>query len=275
MFRDEPSPTPEQLLSSGDRLHFAGFVLDPAAETLTGPGGLIALAPLPFRLLVHLARNAGRLVTHEELWREVWLGRHVEFDAALTTAIRKVRLALGDTNPSRRLIEAVPRRGYRFVATVRPESRTPVRSRFRLLAASFASLGIVLMGTFVLRTATGADRIAVGIEVDGSAHLRHEAVSVLEAHPDLRVAKGDRANAVLRLALNPASNMLDATITLANEATPAWRARLAVSGEGAGPDAAAGVRDLAAEASRLIPHLAGSDAEASATSSEVVVTREL
>jgi DNA-binding winged helix-turn-helix (wHTH) protein len=58
------------------------------------------------------------LVTRDEIRQAVWGGRHLEFDQALNFAVRRLRKALGDDDPSRRIIETVPRRGYRLAGPV-------------------------------------------------------------------------------------------------------------------------------------------------------------
>ena len=42
----------------------------------------------------------------------------VEFDNAINTGIRKLRIALGDSNEHPKYIETIARRGYRFIAPV-------------------------------------------------------------------------------------------------------------------------------------------------------------
>ncbi len=56
----------------------------------------------------------------------------MEFDAALNTAVRKLREALNDSADNPRFLETIPRRGYRFVAPVvgspEPQAVTPIQS---------------------------------------------------------------------------------------------------------------------------------------------------
>ena len=64
-------------------------------------------------------KNSGGLVTREELRQQVWPeDTFVDFDHALNTAITKIRIALGDQADNPRLVETMPRRGYRFIAPV-------------------------------------------------------------------------------------------------------------------------------------------------------------
>jgi DNA-binding winged helix-turn-helix (wHTH) protein len=68
-------------------------------------------------VLVCLARSPGRVVTKDELVREVWDGRFVS-DDVVWRSVRELRRALGDETRAPRYIETIPRRGYRLLAAV-------------------------------------------------------------------------------------------------------------------------------------------------------------
>jgi len=61
----------------------------------------IKLQEQPFRVLVELAANAGKVVSREELQQKLWpADTFVDFDVGLNTAIRKLRQALNvDSRP--------------------------------------------------------------------------------------------------------------------------------------------------------------------------------
>jgi len=76
----------------------------------------------PLQVLVSLLERPGELLTREELRQRVWPeDTFVDFDHALTTAVKKIRLALNDDADAPRYLETVPRRGYRFIAPVQTE----------------------------------------------------------------------------------------------------------------------------------------------------------
>jgi TolB-like protein/DNA-binding winged helix-turn-helix (wHTH) protein/Flp pilus assembly protein TadD len=77
-------------------------------------------------VLVCLARSPGRVVTKDELVREVWDGRFVS-DDVVWRSVRELRRALGDETRAPRYIETIPRRGYRLLAPVAeiPETAGP------------------------------------------------------------------------------------------------------------------------------------------------------
>jgi DNA-binding winged helix-turn-helix (wHTH) protein len=98
---------------------FGLFGADTQQRVLTKNGLRVRLQDQPFQVLALLLERPGEIVTREELREKLWSSdTYVEFDAGLNTAIKKLRLALGDSADNPRFIETVHRRGYRFVAPV-------------------------------------------------------------------------------------------------------------------------------------------------------------
>ncbi len=95
------------------------FEADLDRRELSKNGARVRLQEQPFQILQMLLERPGEIVTREELQEKLWPGdTFVEFDAGLNTAIKKLRTALGDAADNPLFIETVPRRGYRFVASV-------------------------------------------------------------------------------------------------------------------------------------------------------------
>jgi DNA-binding winged helix-turn-helix (wHTH) protein/Tfp pilus assembly protein PilF len=104
-------------------IRFGIFEINLAAAELRKKGARIKLQEQPFQVLAALLRRPGEIVTKEELKEKIWADdTFVDFDHSLSTAVNKIREALGDSATSPRFIETVPRRGYRFIggATVAP-----------------------------------------------------------------------------------------------------------------------------------------------------------
>ena len=99
-------------------LAFGLFTLDAAERLLLKEGRVVPLTPKAFDLLAVMVRNAGRLLSKDELIKEVWPDAFVE-ESNLTYNVFTIRKALGEVEADR-YIETVPRRGYRFVAPVTP-----------------------------------------------------------------------------------------------------------------------------------------------------------
>jgi formylglycine-generating enzyme len=90
-------------------LRFDCFSLDLTRGSLRKGEQDIDLRPKAFDVLRHLAQNAGRLVSKQELYDAVWPNIAVS-DDSLVQCIRELRHKLGDDG--HRLIKTVPRRGY-------------------------------------------------------------------------------------------------------------------------------------------------------------------
>jgi len=97
-------------------LRFDGFAMDLTRRVLLRGETPVALRPRSFELLACLARNAGRVVTKDELMAAVWPGVVVT-DESLARCVSDIRAALGDG--AQHLVKTVPRRGYVFAAPTR------------------------------------------------------------------------------------------------------------------------------------------------------------
>lgn len=105
--------------SSRARFRFAEFGVDVCSRELRKHGERIHLQEQPFQVLVLLLSRRGDVVSREELRAEIWpKGTFVDFDHGLNTAIKKIRVALGDNANVPRYVETIPRRGYRFLESV-------------------------------------------------------------------------------------------------------------------------------------------------------------
>ena len=68
-------------------------------------------------VLVCLAEHAGEVVSRDTLNEQVW-GNVVVTDQAVTNCISELRHHLGDDRSAHRVIETIPKRGYRLTAPV-------------------------------------------------------------------------------------------------------------------------------------------------------------
>lgn len=103
---------------------FGPFEADGHTGELRKFGVRVKLQSQPFTLLVALLEAPGELLTREDLCRLIWGSETVvDFDRSLSTAINKVRDALGDSADNPRYIETLARRGYRFIAPVQVVDR--------------------------------------------------------------------------------------------------------------------------------------------------------
>jgi TolB-like protein/DNA-binding winged helix-turn-helix (wHTH) protein/tetratricopeptide (TPR) repeat protein len=120
-------------------VRFGPFTVDLISRELLNNGHNIHLQEKPFQILAILLDQPGELVTREEFRQKLWPSdTFVDFEHSINTAIKKLREALEDDAERPRFIETLPRRGYRFIASVAEapgaEAR-PVRPIQRQVAA--------------------------------------------------------------------------------------------------------------------------------------------
>ena len=102
-----------------ETIRFGLYVADLHAAELKKGQDRVPLQNLPFRILTLLLREPGRVVTREELRQQLWpADTFVDFERGISTAVSKLREALGDSATNPRFVETVGRRGYRFIAPV-------------------------------------------------------------------------------------------------------------------------------------------------------------
>lgn len=99
------------------RYGFADCELDPEARALRRAGDVVRIEPQVFDLILALVRNAGVLVSKDDLIDAVWHGRIVS-DAAISARISAARTAVGDNGRDQFIIRTVSRRGFIMVAEV-------------------------------------------------------------------------------------------------------------------------------------------------------------
>src|SRR5215510_9297505 len=105
-------------LMEKEMYYFGPFSLDPGERVLSHDGTPLTLTPKVFDTLLCLVRNRGRVLTKDELLKEVWPDTFVE-EVNLAVNISALRKALGENAHESRYIVTVPGRGYRFVGAVR------------------------------------------------------------------------------------------------------------------------------------------------------------
>jgi Tol biopolymer transport system component/DNA-binding winged helix-turn-helix (wHTH) protein len=96
---------------------FDGFTVDLARRMLLRENRPVHLKPKAFDLLVVLVESRGRVVTKEELLKQVWPNQFVE-QGNLTVHISALRKALGERMGQPRYLVTIPGSGYRFVPLV-------------------------------------------------------------------------------------------------------------------------------------------------------------
>ena len=136
-------------------IRFGPFEADLAARELRKNGVRLKLQDQPFRVLQALLEKPGEVVTRDQLQERIWgEDTYVDFDKSLSAAVGKVREALGDSRTRPRLIETVPKVGYRFIGEIDapameaesgPSAPNDEKSKLWVIWASGAALLSVLV----------------------------------------------------------------------------------------------------------------------------------
>src|SRR5262249_35012406 len=122
-------PTAPSQESSGSKFRvmksFPPFRLDPINHRLWRADHCVSVPPKPFDMLCYLVEHPGRLVTNDEILEALWPQTHVNPEV-VRKYIKEVRKILGDAPNQPSFIETVPKRGYRFIASVTDEDSSAV-----------------------------------------------------------------------------------------------------------------------------------------------------
>ena len=97
--------------------HFGEFSLDASERLLRRGNEHLPLKPKQFDLLFFFVENAGRTTRKDELLEAVWPGTYVE-ENTLARNVSWLRTLLEDNLGGPRVIETVPKLGYRFTPEV-------------------------------------------------------------------------------------------------------------------------------------------------------------
>jgi two-component system, OmpR family, KDP operon response regulator KdpE len=95
-------------------LETGDFVIDQGAHSVMLQGNLIHLTPKEFDLLLHLAHNAGRVMTHRALLTAVWGAQSAQQPEYLRVFVGQLRKKL-ESETGRQYIQTEPWVGYRFI----------------------------------------------------------------------------------------------------------------------------------------------------------------
>ena len=115
------------------RMRFGPYEADLRSGEVHKHGIRLKLQDQPFQVLALLLAHPGEVVTRDDFRQKLWpADTFVDFDTGLNSAIKKLRDVLSDSADQPRYIETLPRRGYRFIATVEngpPPGSAPVELR--------------------------------------------------------------------------------------------------------------------------------------------------
>src|ERR1700683_1057017 len=96
---------------------FGEFQIDVVARTLRREEEIVTLNRRAFDVLLYLVQNPGRVLTRDELLKNVWAESFVD-ENSLAQSISALRRALEEKPGDNKYIVTLPGRGYQFVSAV-------------------------------------------------------------------------------------------------------------------------------------------------------------
>ena len=125
----------------------------PTTGELRRGADLRRLEPRAARTLELLREAQGEVISQEQLIAGVWNGRNLS-ENSVAVVIGQLRRALGDDAREPRLIETIPKRGYRLAATIQPRPQRATRWPILVALAAIAGLILLLVATQLWRPST-------------------------------------------------------------------------------------------------------------------------
>ena len=104
-----------QIQGEAPVFHSGALSVDLVHRRVTIAGSEVKLTPKEYDVFRHLVRHAGKVITHQQLLREVWGPAHTEDVQYLRVLMRQLRTKLEPEPSSPRLLLTEPGVGYRLV----------------------------------------------------------------------------------------------------------------------------------------------------------------
>jgi len=99
--------------------NLAGWVIRPRRGLIENGEKLVHVKPKVMAVLQCLAAADGEVVTRQDLFDTVWPGALIS-DATLSQSVAELRQAFGESAKDAKIIETIPKVGFRLVPPVRP-----------------------------------------------------------------------------------------------------------------------------------------------------------
>ncbi|MCL2631772.1 MAG: response regulator transcription factor [Coriobacteriia bacterium] len=98
-------------------IEVSGIALDESTHIAQGTHGPIDLTPREFELLATLMRNAGKVLSRDQLLRDAWGWEYLVETKTVDTHVKRLRDKLSASQIDPALVETVRGYGYRFKVT--------------------------------------------------------------------------------------------------------------------------------------------------------------
>ena len=163
-------------------IKIGSYLFSPETGVLTIGKTTKRLESRTSKLLAFFCKNAGDLITHEQIIDHIWDGRFISPNS-VAVVISNIRKAFDDDAKNPRYIETLPKRGYRLIADI-DISETPVsiqpasvagnlkKSRpWKAALVILALLAIVIPGIALFNSHAGSNVTFVIIEPVSNATM--------------------------------------------------------------------------------------------------------
>jgi len=107
---------------------FGDLTVDFGAREVHVGDSPVSLTPREFDILAHLARNAGKVLTHRQILQAVWGGQYGEESEYLWTYVRRLRRKIEPEPRQPRYLLTEPGVGYRLPPSETRRNREPPAS---------------------------------------------------------------------------------------------------------------------------------------------------
>lgn len=111
------------------------WLIQPQLNRITINGQSTQVQPKIMGVLLCMAEQPGRVVTKEQLFKTVWAGTHVS-EHVLSRSISQLRKIFNDRPQQPRVIETIPKVGYRLIVSVLKEMKEPADNSREQAASS-------------------------------------------------------------------------------------------------------------------------------------------
>jgi DNA-binding winged helix-turn-helix (wHTH) protein/tetratricopeptide (TPR) repeat protein len=141
---------------------FGDLRIDALARTLRREREIVTLNRRAFDVLLYFAQNPGRVLTRDELLKNVWPDTYVD-ENSLAQSISALRRALEEKPGDNSYIVTLPGRGYQFVAPVQvlaPESSAVVPDSAP--AASHSPSGVIFQQQTIRTSLITEEKVSSG-----------------------------------------------------------------------------------------------------------------
>src|SRR5271157_321407 len=216
---------------------FCPFESDLQTQELKRLGIRVRLPSQSFQILKILLERPGEPATREELQKALWPSKtFVDFEYGVNAAVHRLREALEDSAESPRLIETLPRLGYRFIGTITKPAVAKNLAHHEAIGGGEqrrvtwkvvlpAAIAVLALAAFSYlrfhRTPKLTDKDTIVLadftNTTGDAvfddTLKQGLSAQLEQSPFLNLLSADKVNAILKLMGRPAGDPLTPEVT--------------------------------------------------------------